>query len=271
MDAAADPVASLAAIDRDAYVATLMAPAAARADLATLHAFAAEIAAIPGRVREPMAGMVRLQWWRDALQAGNPTANPVADALLAVVAARRLPPKPFIDLLEARSFDLYDDSMPGRAQLEGYLGETRSAPIQLACLILDPAGAQSVSDSAGNAGCAAGIVDVLNGLGSGLTRALVPLDILDAAGVDAEGFRAGAEASRSAAVVEALVALGREHLAAVATVPPPFRPAFAKASLARPALKAIERRAAAIYDAPAELSPLRRQWTMMRFGMTGRL
>jgi phytoene synthase len=54
-------------------------------------------------------------------------------------------------------------------------------------------------------------------------------------------------------------------------VPAALRPAFATASLARPMLSAIGRRGQAMYEAPVGLSPLRRQWTMMRFGMTGRL
>ena len=48
--------------------------------------------------------------------------------------------KPFDDYLEARIFDLYDDPMPTRADLEGYCGETASALIQLAAMVLDPRG-----------------------------------------------------------------------------------------------------------------------------------
>ena len=38
-----------------------------------------------------------------------------------------------------RMFDLFDDPMPTRGDLEGYCGETASALIQLAAMILDPA------------------------------------------------------------------------------------------------------------------------------------
>ena len=41
------------------------------------------------------------------------------------------------DILEARIFDLYDDPMPSRTDLEGYCGETASAVIQLAAMVLD--------------------------------------------------------------------------------------------------------------------------------------
>ena len=40
--------------------------------------------------------------------------------------------------LDARIFDLYDDPMPTRNDLEGYSGETASALIQLAAIVLDP-------------------------------------------------------------------------------------------------------------------------------------
>ena len=46
--------------------------------------------------------------------------------------------EPFDNYLEARIFDLYDDPMPSRTELEGYCGETASALIQLAALMLDP-------------------------------------------------------------------------------------------------------------------------------------
>ncbi len=257
--AEADALRDLAEIDRDAYVATLTAPADARAHLVNLHLFAAEIDAISLRVREPMAGLVRLQWWRDALQAPDASGNPVADALKATIRERGLPLAPFLALLEAREFDLYDDPMPSRTQLEGYLGETRSAVIQLACLILAPAEAASVTEQAGHAGCALGLAGILEGLQNGRGRALVPQDVLSALGTDAERFASDADPETAARVNAALSALGSEHLAKVGPIAQVFRPAFAPASLARRRL------------ALRPPSPLVRQWTMMRFAMNGRL
>lgn len=51
----------------DRYFAATLAPEARRYDLIALTAFAAELANIPTQVREPLAGEIRLQWWRDAL------------------------------------------------------------------------------------------------------------------------------------------------------------------------------------------------------------
>lgn len=73
----------------DRYSAALFAPAGAQDTLITLAAVFGDIARIPLAVSDPMLGEIRLQWWRDALAtlaAGGQTGNPVADALLPVIA-----------------------------------------------------------------------------------------------------------------------------------------------------------------------------------------
>ncbi len=77
----------------DRYLAALLAPRRARADLIALAAFAGEVARIPAAVSEPMIGLIRLQWWRDSIAAITPgmaTGNPVADALGETVVRRGL-------------------------------------------------------------------------------------------------------------------------------------------------------------------------------------
>ena len=82
--------------DRDRYLATLFAPLDKRPALFSLYAFAVEIARVPERVREPLPGEIRLQWWRDALEsgAGEATSNPVFAALDETIARYRLPRAP---------------------------------------------------------------------------------------------------------------------------------------------------------------------------------
>ena len=72
-----------------------------------------------------------------ATEHGAASGNPVAAALLHTIKAHGLPRTAFDNYCEARIFDLYDDPMPSRNDLEGYCGETASALIQLASLILD--------------------------------------------------------------------------------------------------------------------------------------
>ncbi len=73
--------------------------------------------------REPMPGEIRLQWWRDVLGGagrGEVDAHPVAAALRDVVVRYRLPPRTLLDLIDARSFDLYDEPMASLSYLERY-------------------------------------------------------------------------------------------------------------------------------------------------------
>src|SRR6187455_473750 len=94
------------AADKDRFLATLFAPAEARGALFALYAFNLEIAGVRDRVREPMAGEIRLQWWRDVLdgeRSGEAAANPIAAALSYTIAHCALPAEPLRDLTEARA------------------------------------------------------------------------------------------------------------------------------------------------------------------------
>jgi phytoene/squalene synthetase len=63
----------------------------------------------------------------------------------------------FADMIDARIFDLYDDPIETRVSLEGYAGETASALIQLASLVLSPDEAPQSAEAAGHAGVAQAI------------------------------------------------------------------------------------------------------------------
>ena len=96
--AGGDPViASARSGEPDRYLAALLAPPAARADLLALAAFASELARVPSLVtREPTMGEIRLQWWRDALAArparrapAIPLPTPCAPPCSATTCRRR--------------------------------------------------------------------------------------------------------------------------------------------------------------------------------------
>ncbi len=246
MDGDAQLSQSLRETDRDRYLTTLYAPADKRAALTTLYAFNAEIASIRDKIREPMAGEVRLQWWRDAIAAGSDaTGNPLADALTAIIAEHRLPQSAFDRMLEARIFDLYDDPMPDRTTLEGYCGETASTLIQLAALILEPEEGQRWANAAGHAGCAQAIAGLLRLLPLHRARGqcFVPVDVLTAAGTNPTELIAGDNPDGAARAVEAMVALAREHHAAfvknASGLPQSLRPAFLPVAPVPASLKAI--------------------------------
>jgi 15-cis-phytoene synthase len=115
--------------DRDRYYASLLLPEPQRGAVQALYAFAADVAAVRERAREPAAGEIRLQWWVDALRGeghGNVRQNPLAESLLRALEDYQLPAGPLLRLLAARRFDLYQDPMPDLPSFEGYAGETTS-------------------------------------------------------------------------------------------------------------------------------------------------
>jgi 15-cis-phytoene synthase len=261
--------------DPDRYLSVLYAPEPKRPALLALYAFNVEAASVRDRVRQALPGEIRLQWWRDAIAKDEAQGHPLADSLLAAIREHDLPRKAFDDYLEARIFDLYNDPMPGRAELEGYCGETASALIQLACLVLDREAASVVADAAGHGGCAHAITGLLRSLP--LTRArgqcYVPGDLLAAAGTTPEDFITGRNRPAAQRAVAAMTALAAEHMAKfeglARAIPPPLRPAFLPLATTRAYLAKISRSGFDALSERADIAALRRHWLVFRRAGSG--
>jgi 15-cis-phytoene synthase len=255
--------------DRDRYLACLLSPQDKRGALAALYAFNAELARIRDLVHEPLPGEVRMQYWRDLLEDtahGSTEANPVAASLLSAIEAHRLPRQTLIDMIDARIFDLYDDPMETRTSLEGYAGETASALIQLASLVLSADEAAKSAEAAGHAGVAQAIAGMLllMPLHRHRGQLYIPLEILSATGLDRDSFLAGKDKARISAAIEAFVGLGRDHLAKARAVvlPPAIFPAFLPVTLAEPMLMKAQKAGAALFDQSLQQPQWRRQLGM---------
>ncbi|PAQ08394.1 phytoene/squalene synthase family protein [Mesorhizobium temperatum] len=266
------------AADHDRYVSALYAPEDKRDALFSLYAFNAEISGIRDRIREALPGEVRLQWWRDVIATegnGDGVGHPVADALKATISAYRLPKPAFENMLEARVFDLYDDPMPSRTDLEGYCGETAAALIQLAAMVLDPVEAPRFAELAGRAGCAQAMTGLLLLLPLHRKRGqcFVPADILAAAGSSPEEFVAGNGGPGAQRAVAAMIALAQEHLAAfesgASALPVSLRPAFLPLALSRAYLGKMESSRRSPLNGVARLSAWRRHWLLLRRATRG--
>ena len=267
-------LAMLRDTDRDRYLACLLSPEDKRGALAALYAFNAEIARIRDLVHDPLPGEIRMQYWRDLLEGnahGSTEANPLAAALLSAVETHRLPRQTLVNMIEARIFDLYDDPMESRTSLEGYAGETASALIQLAGLVLAPEEAMKSTDAAGHAGVAQAISGMLllMPLHQRRGQVYIPLEILSATGLDRETFLAGADKPRIAAAIEAFAGLGRDHLAKARTsaLSPAIVPAFLPVALAEPVLIKAQKRGAAVLEGSLQEPQWRRQMRMALAGM----
>jgi phytoene synthase len=264
------------AADRDRYLSALYAPVDKRDALLSLYAFNAEIAGIRDRIHEALPGEIRLQWWRDVIAAGNPaTGHPLADALVETIVKHALPLAAFENYLDARIFDLYDDPMPSRTDLEGYCGETAGAVIQLSVMILDPRAAPECAHPALPASCAQAIAGLLLMLPIHRARGqcFLPRDILAAVGSSPEEFVAGDGGPGAPQGVAAMVALANEHLDAFEReafeLPQTLRPAFLPLALTRAYLNLLSRPGFDPLRQIAELPAWRRQWLLLRRASRG--
>ncbi len=257
--------------DFDRYLAVLYAPEDKRPALAALYAFNAEIARIRDVVHDALPGEVRLQWWRDLINGtehGAVTGNPVAALLLKAIGEYQLPRSVFDAYCEARIFDLYNDPMPSRNDLEGYCGETACAILQMAAMILDADAAKSSAELSGHAGVAQAVSGLLRLMPLHRRRGqvYVPEDMLQAVGVTTEQFIKGDDKAAMQRVVAVVIALAREHYAAFEKQPMPvsLKAAYLPVRLVPLVLKRAERKADLVVEQGIDLSQLRRQWIYLK-------
>jgi len=114
--------------DRDRYQTALFAPAERRGALLALYAFNYEIARVREIVSEPMLGQIRLQWWREVLDAAYagtpPRSHPVVVPLAAAIREFELSRGYFDRLIDSRERDLADVPPASLAILEAYAEES---------------------------------------------------------------------------------------------------------------------------------------------------
>jgi phytoene synthase len=272
LDAFAHCEALVRAADRGRFLTALFVPADHRAALFALYAFNIETARVREAVRDPLAGEIRLQWWRDALTGtarGDAEANPVVAAVAATVTRHSLPLDALQALIAARRFDLYDEPMATMTELDGYAEGVSAGLIGLAARIL--AGDEAIDSAAviRHAGVAHAIAGLLAALPVHVARGqiYVPRDILQRHGAQLADVTGGSATPGVCAALAELRTAARGHLAAAHglfdTVPPALLPALLPVALVPATLARMER---ADFDpfAPGEIASWRRQWLIWR-------
>jgi phytoene synthase len=148
--------------DKDRYLATLFAPADVRPALFSLYAFDLETARVARRVREPLAGEIRLQWWHDAISSQTPeqaAGNPVATAFLETMQRYRFPLEQVLTVIEARRTRLYEEPLAGLDVLDSFARKTAGAVFSLAARILGRGADNAKADQLAAAAGLAAIID----------------------------------------------------------------------------------------------------------------
>ena len=247
--------------DYDRYMAAVFAPARARAHLFALYAFNFEIARIGEVVSQPVAGQIRLQWWRETIEGmygGAVRDHPVASALAEAVRARDLPRALFDEMIDARESDLEAFPFADLVAMEAYADATSGHVMRLAARIVGAA--EAIDQAARHAGIAYALAGLLRALPfqAARGRMVLPHDMVTAA-----------DGAALAPVIASVAACAQNHLGKVGPVPRRVLPALLPAALVPLYLRAVARHSFDPLRESAEVPRFRRQFAVLLAALRG--
>jgi phytoene synthase len=204
-------------LDHDRFLTALLAPAEQRPKLIALYAFNAEIARIRETVSESMLGQIRLQWWRETIEAigeGNPGGHEIAIALWNVFPGVDYDKAGLLNLIDARERDLDETPFDNMKALEDYGIATSSGLMRLAAKSLSPSSASVTIESINAAGIAYALTGLLRALPTHAAqgRLFLPLDMLRTHDVDPHQILAGEMSNGLSAIIRDVAKIARQHL-----------------------------------------------------------
>jgi phytoene synthase len=211
------PIAAFArAHDPDRFLAALFAPPERREAIFTLIAFNHELARAREAASHPMAALIRLQWWRDALEEarqGKPARrHEVAEPLHAAITAGALDAAALEAMIDAREAEAEEAGILTEADFVTWLRGTAGGFAFAAGLALG--GSAEDAEKLRALGAAYGLAGVLRSVTAHAAqgRCLLPLDRLATAGLSAEAVISAPTAPALAALRAEMAAEGLEAL-----------------------------------------------------------
>jgi phytoene synthase len=265
--------------DRDRYLALLFSPAAARGSLAAIAAFNLELARATAEISESMLGLIRLQWWREAVDeiaAGGATRrHPVVDALALATREYRLPVDRLLAMISAREEELESAGPPDRAAFDARADATAANLIRLSLMVVgaDSAGADleaagvAVGRAYATVGCMRSVL-----LDARRRKVRLPADVLAEAGIDLDKLFDLRPQPALRQCLAALAAQAQADLAAARgrDIPRCARPLTLTARLARLHLERVRRAAYDPFDARIIAAPPFDIWRLLWTAASGR-
>jgi len=250
--------------DPDRFLLSLYEPAARREALFALYAFNHEIAKTREVVTETQLGLIRLQWWRDALagyyERGDILKHQVLEPLCAAIQAHQLPREAFDNLIYAREFDL-EDRLP--ASLEGmvkYAQYTNAPLIALSLRVLGQEAAQADLDAAA---AIYGLTGLLRAVPAHLRqrRCYLPEDLIHRQEMSVYDLYDGSGIGKLRPVVEAVADEAERHLVQLSAEAP--KPLRRIAKFSRLYLAQIRRSGCDVFSPRLAVPPLLRELRLM--------
>jgi phytoene/squalene synthetase len=253
--------------DDDRYLASLFAPAATRQDLFAIYAFNYEIAKVAESVRNPLAGQIRFQWWRDAVQeiyGGAPGRTENLRALARAIKRHHLSQSLFETMLDARELDLDAAPFADLASLESYADATSGNVMKLAARVLGAG--ETLDGEAREAGIAYALTGLLRAIPfhAARSRLVLPADEMTRARVTGTQIFAGQMTPELTLLVAGLSETARLHYARVGRTERRYMPAILPAALAPAFLRLMSGSGFNLFRDSTEIPAYRRQWIMLR-------
>lgn len=204
--------------DPDRFLCALFAPADKREAVFALIALNHELARAREAASNPLAALIRLQWWRDAVEearSGRPARrHEVAGPLHDAVTAGMLDPDALLGLIDAREAETEEGGLATEQDFVTWLRGTAGGWSSVAgrALGASPESAEVLR----GLGAAYGLAGVLRSVAvhARQGRCLLPADRLAGAGLSAEEVLAAPDAAPVAALVREMAAEGLAALAA---------------------------------------------------------
>jgi len=175
--------------DPDRFLLCLFTPGKARPAIWALFAFNHEIAKTREVVSETQLGLIRLQWWREAVneiyEGGPVREHEVLKDLAAAIDQYDLKKEDFDTLIYAREFDL-EDRVPGSMEGLMHYADFTTTPLNKMVLsVLNQSEAERIVKEVSVAYAITGLVRAVSYMRF-QRRCMMPEDIMSAHGISAQ-------------------------------------------------------------------------------------
>lgn len=248
--------------DYERYMAAMFLPRRDRPKMWALLAFNQEIARTRDAVSEPMIGQIRLQWWREVLEAatgGGPVrAHEVVVPLTDAIRAGALSAASLSEMIEGRERDLDDSPIGSLDELMNYVDLTGGALMTAT----DDCGARSAMRALGRGWALTGLLRTA-GPPAGRGVWFMPRDLLAAADAGPRDVQDRRLSDGVRAATSELVRLARRELAMAVRTGAPADRLLTLKPVAETYLSRLEKSRYDLFGSLSTLSPLRLQWIML--------
>jgi phytoene synthase len=261
--------------DEDRFFASLFAPAEKRPLLFALYCFNHELARASEAAHDPLATEIRLQWWRDALEAareGRSRAHPVAVGLAEILLRDPARTADLKALIDARVVESSPAPFATLAAMESHARATSARLMRAAARLL--AGAGEAADIIDEAGTAYGLAGMLRSVPFHALRGrlFLPFDLVATEFLSTADIVSGKNSAKLKRVLDRVILCALDHFrrATRNALPRAVLPAVLPASLVPAYMSRLTKNIDQVYKR-TDILRLRKQLILARAALFGAL